>query len=250
VAAVAAERVVAAVRDAVAARGRAFVALAGGTTPMALYRRLAAPCADGGGSRELMPWSRIDWFLGDERLVPPDHAECNYRMIRASLFAHAGADLRRLHRPRTELQDAAAIAQEYDAELLRAFGIGVAELPCFDLVLLGMGADGHTASLFPADRSPAPAPAEFDSPFRSPRVALPWVHKLGARRLTLTAAVFNNARQVLFLVSGAEKAPALAQVLTGAPDPARWPSQQIRPVHGNLCFVVDEAAAGLLSRVP
>ena len=206
---------------AVAARGRCRVALAGGSTPRGLFRVL--------GQEARLPWGAVDWYWGDERQVHPEHPDSNYRMARETLFAFAPVAPERIHPMAGADPDAAAAALRYEAELRWAFP---EPWPRFDLVLLGLGTDGHTASLFPG----SPALAE-----RERLVLAPWVEKLGQHRLTLTLPVFNQAASIMFLVSGADKAPMVAQVLDGGPP---VPAQLIRPVAGELRWFLDAAAAG------
>jgi 6-phosphogluconolactonase len=206
---------------AVAARGGCRVALAGGSTPRGLFRALA--------EQPRFPWGAVDWYWGDERHVPPEHPDSNYRMAREALFDAAPVAPGRIHPMPGGDPDAQAAALSYEAELRRAFP---EPWPRFDLVLLGLGTDGHTASLFPG----SPALAE-----RERLVLAPWVERLGHHRLTLTLPVFNQAASILFLVSGADKAAMVAQVLGGGPP---VPAQLIRPVAGELRWFLDAAAAG------
>ncbi|NOY99545.1 MAG: 6-phosphogluconolactonase [Chloroflexi bacterium] len=218
---------------AVKARGRCLVALAGGGTPRRLYQLLAAPpLADS------LPWAHIHWFWGDERCVPPDDAGSNYGQVRQIIFDRVPAPEENIHRMRGELPPKQA-AQDY-ARQLRAYADAGLDWPRFDLVLLGLGADGHTASLFPG--SPPDAGAA------SPTLAVTADYDgRPAQRVTLTPPVFNRARQVFFLVSGAEKADALAATLRGAHDPTRWPAQRIQPREGEVTWLADEAAARQLN---
>jgi len=223
----AAEAVAEAAAIAVAERGRFTIALAGGATPRPLYALLADA---GAPFRARVPWDRVHVFFGDERCVPPDHAESNWRMAREALLDPV--------RPASawrmpgEQPDPAAAAAAYEAVLARFFGVSAAggSPPAFDVVLLGLGADGHTASLFPG--SPA-----LEETVRW--VAAPWVPRLGAHRLTLTLPVLNAAREALFLVAGADKADALRRVLAGD---AALPAARVRPAGGAI-FYVDRAAA-------
>jgi 6-phosphogluconolactonase len=178
-------------------------------------------------------------FFGDERHVPPDHADSNYRMVKEALLAHAPIPDANVHRIRTEMPDAADAAADYEQTIRNAFQIRPGEWPRFDLVLLGMGPDGHTASLFP------------DTPVlheRSRMAAAVWVVSMQTWRVTLTPPVLNRARAVLFLVSGAEKASTLHAVLEGPPEPDRLPAQLIAPSDGLVHWFVDTAASAQLSR--
>jgi 6-phosphogluconolactonase len=235
VGAAAAHEFVRCARSALAARGRFSVALAGGSTPRRSYERLGeAPL------RGQVDWDGVDFFWSDERAVPPDHRDSNYRMACEALLDRLAIDARRLHRMQGERADLDAAARDYEAELARAFGVAPSdEPPALDLVFLGLGGDGHTASLFPHTAAL--------------RETTRWavanhVPRLGARRLTLTAPILNRAARVVFLVAGAEKADILAEVLEGPADPERLPSQLIRPQSGALVWIVDRLAAARLTR--
>jgi 6-phosphogluconolactonase len=219
------------VRSAVVERGTCSVALSGGSTPQRLFRLLAA------AGREALPWEHVDLWWGDERTVPPDHAESNYRMAREALIDPLGLAASHVHRIAGELPDPEAAARAYSRELVAALG----SPPTFDLVLLGMGPDGHTASLFPG----SPALEETTRWIVANPVTSPLVHGT-TTRITLTAPAINAARHVRFLVGGADKAASLAQVLEGERDPARFPSQLIAPSDGDLAWFVDAAAAAAL----
>jgi len=223
-----AERFVARAVEAVAARGRFAVALAGGTTPRAAYALLALP-----HYAARVDWARVHVFWGDERCVPPEHPDSNYRMARQALLEHVPIPLENVHRLRGEL-DPRQAADACERELRSFFAGGP---PAFDLVLLGLGRDGHTASLFPG----AAAPGETGR-----WAVAEYVEALGAWRLTLTPVLFNAAAEVIFMVSGADKAERLRQVIVGPYQPQRLPAQAIRPVQGNLRWLVDAAAAGWL----
>jgi 6-phosphogluconolactonase len=215
---------------AVADRGRFTVALSGGSTPRRLYRLLSDVQAS---FRAQIPWERTHVFFGDERHVPPDHPESNYRMAHEALLAHVPAAS--VHRIQGEESDPARAAAAYEAELRRFFELSDpgAAPPQFDLVLLGLGPDGHTASLFP--RSPALEER------RKWAVGV-FVERLRAHRITLTLSVINRAREVLFLVSGAEKAEALARVFAHATGAEPLPAARVRPESGTLLWIVDRAA--------
>jgi 6-phosphogluconolactonase len=181
-----------------------------------------------------MPWDRTLVFFGDERGVPVDHPESNYGMARAALLSRVPLPEENVHRI-DGVGDAAAGASKYESEL-RAF-FGDSAWPRFDLVMLGMGDDGHTASLFPGSAALGE---------RQAWVAANWVEKFQTWRITLTAPAINAARRVLFLVTGAAKAERLREVLEGERDPSRLPSQMIRPGDGTLEWFVDRAAAAKL----
>jgi len=211
---------------------RFTVALSGGGTPKALYRLLAAPPYVG-----QIPWERVHLFWGDERHVPPDDAESNYRMVREALLSKITIPAENVHRVRTEAPDAADVARDYADNIRGFFQLQPNQWPRFDLVLLGLGPDGHTASLFPG------TDALRDT---TGLVAAPWVEKFDAHRITLTAPAINNAAAVAFLVAGAAKAGVLSAVIEGPRDPDRLPAQLIAPTDGALLWMLDEAAAGSL----
>ena len=230
-AAVAADEFVRQTTKAVAVHGRCAVALAGGSTPFALYERLARRCLDS------VPWDRIHFFWSDERHVAPDHEDSNFRAAKHAMFDGVPVADDHVHRIRTELPDAAAAAADYERTLRDFFNLTDRQWPVFDLVLLGMGADGHTASLFP----------ESDALNNGDRLVLaPWVTKLGTYRITLSIPVLNHAAQVIFLVSGREKAQTLQAVLNGPSQPQQLPAQAIRPKTGRLLWLVDRDAASQL----
>jgi 6-phosphogluconolactonase len=213
-------------QEAMDERGRFAVALAGGSTPKATYEVLARDYANE------LDWSRVHVFFGDERIVPPDDEDSNYRMAYETLLSHVPVGS--VHRMRGELPpDEAAAAYE---EELRAF-FGQVDVPRFDLILCGLGEDGHTLSLFPET-------AALDVNDRWV-VANP-VLKLGTTRLTLTIPVLNASRAVTFLVAGENKAEALKEVLEGDADPRAYPAKLVRPESRDLTLMVDRAAAGLL----
>jgi 6-phosphogluconolactonase len=229
VARAAAERFVELAQAAVGERGRFAAALSGGSTPRRAYELLA-----GEDYRGRVDWPRAHLFFGDERMVPPDDSESNYRMAGEALLSRVPIPPENVHRI-NGLGDALANARLYEDELRTFFNDDA--WPRFDLVLLGMGDDGHTASLFPGT-------AALDE--RAAWVAANWVEKFNAYRVTLTAPAINRAAHVLFLVTGAGKAEALGEVLRGEPDPRRLPSQLIRPLDGALEWLVDRAAAARL----
>lgn len=226
--AAAAGRVASRIEAAIAARQRANVCLTGGRTPRRFYELL------GDVSR---PWrARIDWtrvhvFWGDERHVPPDHADSNFGMAHRSLLAHLPIPADHVHRIRAELPDAAAAAREYEATL-RA----VASQPLFDLLLLGLGEDAHVASIFPGSNLLTLAPQQT-------LVAAVWVEHLNAWRITLTPAALLDAGAIVVLVSGASKAAAVRAALDEPEDVTRWPAQLLRAAAGRVEWVIDSAAA-------
>jgi 6-phosphogluconolactonase len=221
----AAERVVAAANRA-ADEGRTFsIALAGGSTPKALYELLAS---DAFKSR--VDWAKVEIFFGDERNVPPDHKDSNYRMAHQALLSRVPIPGDNVYRMAGEL-DAEEAAKEYGQTLKEKFGDGG-----LDMVLLGMGDDGHTASLFPET-------AALDE--KKHRAVANHVPKLNAWRITLSAPFINRAREVLILVAGASKATRVREVLEEVPDPRRLPVQLIQPVEGTLTWLIDAGAAGM-----
>lgn len=232
-AAAAAEAFSAAAVEAAASRGRFLVALSGGSTPQALFTLLAhSPY------QERINWPATHVFWGDERLVPAHDPGSNYYHAQRLLLEKVPIPPSQVHRVHGELSALDAV-EEYERQLA-AVTAGDRAWPRFDLALMGMGADGHTASLFPGSS----APTEKTRPVLS--VTADYAGR-PAQRVTLTPPVFNDARQVLFLVSGADKAPALAAVLNGPLDIQTWPAQSIQPVSRNLTWFVDQAAAKLVN---
>jgi len=225
----AADEFVRCAREAIATRGRFTVALSGGSTPKRLYQLLASELF-----RDQIDWGRVVIFWSDERCVPPDHADSNYRMAREAMLTHLPIPAEQIHRMEAERSDREAAARDYETVLARVFGVNLGnEPPALDLILLGMGPDGHTASLFPYTQA-------LD---QTRRWVVPnHVPQLNTDRLTLTRPILNRGRKVLFLVAGADKAERLAEVLAGPADPKRLPAQSIRPA-GCLLWFVDSAAA-------
>ena len=231
VARVATRRFVELAREAIDARGRFSVALAGGSTPKVIYELLASD-----EFRDQVDWASVHIFFGDERSVPPDHHDSNYRMASEALLTRVPIPPDNVHRMVGE-GDAVANARLYEDEL-REFFNG-APWPEFDLIMLGMGDDGHTASLFPGSRALAEQQAW---------VVSNWVEKFNTFRITLTAPAINHAAHVMFIVTGAGKADRLPEVLQGARDTDRLPSQLIKPTHGMLEWFTDKAAAANLNK--
>jgi 6-phosphogluconolactonase len=204
------------------------VALAGGSTPQSLYRLLAD---DKGPYRTRVPWESTHVFFGDERMVPPDDPDSNARMAFEALLRHVPVPEEQVHRIRGENPDPDRAAEEYEEMLRDTFRLAGREQPRFDLVLLGLGADGHTASLFPGDRALR----------ETERLAVPATAPVPPHaRVTLALPVLNAASSVLFLVSGAAKAPAVQRVRKGEDLPAA----RVRPSSGALLWLCDRAAAG------
>lgn len=216
--------------EAVAGRGRFLVALSGGTTPIPLYELLAkAPY------RAQVDWSLTHVFWGDERCVPVEDLENTYRQVYDLLLGRVPIPSGNVHRVRTELEPDEAAA-DYALEL-RKFATAPDAWPRFDLVLLGLGSDGHTASLFPGSEEPQGVPVLAVTGHYENRPS---------QRVTLSSGVFNSARTVLFLVSGRGKAEVLKRVLYGGSEPENLPGQRIHPTEGKVIWMVDRAAASLL----
>ena len=223
-----ADAIVAAATGAIAARGRFLLVLSGGSTPRALYELLATPAY-----AARIDWTRTHVFWGDERCVPPDDRSSNYRMAREALLDKVPISPEAIHRLRGEDPPAAAAAA-YEADLRQVFGAGA---PRFDVVLLGMGDNGHTASLFPH----LTAVREM-----SRWVVAEYVGEVSMWRLTMTPPALNAAARVLFVVVGAEKADMLRRVLQGPRDIDALPAQVVAPASGVLTWLVDTAAAANL----
>jgi 6-phosphogluconolactonase len=234
----AAEKFVEIAAGAIEERGDFTVALAGGSTPKALYQLLASDKFE-----NEIDWSKVFFFFGDERNVPPDDAESNFRMANENLFRSLKISEKNIFRWLTEEKSVVAAADDYESRIRDFFGkkgllIDESDTePSFDLILLGMGADGHTASLFPFTEALSET-AKF-------AVANP-VEKLKTTRLTLTFPVINNARNIIFLVAGAEKAETARAVLEGDFQPHKFPSQNVRPRDGAMWWLLDEKAASNL----
>lgn len=227
----AAEEFVSSARAAIGAQGRFSVALSGGSTPKALYSLLAA-------NYPSFAWNRVFLFFGDERHVPPTDPQSNYRMVNESLLTKIAIPAENVFRVLAENPDADAAASAYEAQLRRFFDVKTGEFPRFDLILLGMGPDGHTASLFPDS-----AALEEQSRF----VVANWVAKFNTHRITFTFPVLNRAAEVMFMASGPDKADMLHQVLEGHSTPP-LPSQRVQPSDGKLLWMLDEPAATKLAR--
>lgn len=220
-----AERFIELARRSAQASGRFSAALSGGSTPKQLYSLLAAP-----GYVERVPWQQVHLFWGDERCVPPDHAESNFRMVHEALLSKIDLPAQNVHRIPAELEPQAAAAR-YEEHLRDFFGQGPGALPPFDLILLGIGEDGHTASLFPGS----------DALQQTERlVAAPYVEQLKSHRLTLTLPVLNHGAEDWFLVSGSGKARVVREILSGSAD---LPAAKVNPAHGKLVWFITQDAA-------
>jgi len=204
------------------------VALSGGSTPKSLYSVLA---------RSALPWDKIFFFWSDERHVPPDHPDSNYRMAKEALLSKVPVPPENIFRVRAEEKNANVVAKDYEEALRSFFGLRPGEFPRFDLILLGLGPDGHTASLFP--NTAALNETKL-------LVVANWVEKFKANRITFTYPVLNNAACVIFLVSGADKADMVRTVLEDGR--ADLPSQRVHPVNGRLLWLLDKGAASKLSK--
>jgi 6-phosphogluconolactonase len=209
------------------------IALSGGSAQH-LYTLLT----DDVSLRDRIPWANIHFFWGDERHVAPDHAESNFRMAYETMLSKIPVPPENIHRVHAEIADAEKAAAEYEQQIRSFFELQSGQIPRFDCVLLGMGPDGHTASLFPAT-------AALHEKQRL--VMANFVEKFQAYRITLTAHVINNAGIIIFVVSGENKAKTLKAVLKGEPQPELYPSQLIRPAHGKLLWLVEQSAAWPLS---
>jgi len=219
--------------EAVSARGRVRIAVSGGSTPKATFALLADPAHP---FLTRMPWEHIELFFVDERTVPPDNPDSNYRMTREALLNKVNLRPDQIHRIQGELEPEVAAA-EYEYDIRRTFRLEGAEAPRFDIVTLGMGDDGHTASLFP----------HTDAIHEIGRLVVAnQVPQKDTWRVTLTWPVINHAREVFFLIAGQDKAQPLRDVFLGPKDVERLPSQLIWPASGILTLILDKAAAALL----
>jgi 6-phosphogluconolactonase len=234
----AAEKFVEKANEAIKNSGVFAVSLAGGSTPKSLYGLLASD-----KFRDRIDWAKVYFFFGDERHVPPDDEQSNFRMANENLFMPLKISEENIRRWKTAEDDAEWIAFLYEHSIWDFFEEKDRfpetddGLPSFDLILLGMGADGHTASLFP----------NTDALNEEEIIAVAnWVEKLDAFRLTVTFPLINSAANIIFLVTGAEKAEALREVLQGEYQPDKFPAQKVKPVNGNLLWLVDAPAARFL----
>lgn len=223
------------IRAAVARDGVCRLALAGGSTPRLLHGVLATD-----PRFHAVPWGQVDVFWGDERTVPPDHAESNYRMAFETLISKVPIDPARVYRVLAEDPDHQRAAARYEDTLRATFTVDTRDIPRFDLVLLGVGADGHTASLFPDS-------AAIHE--RQRLVVAAWSSAYQTWRITLTFPVLNAASQITFLVSGATKAAAVAAAIDPPADATAPPAAHVQPIDGNVTWLLDRAAAQHLSQV-
>lgn len=227
----AAEKFVEIGNQAIERNNRFAVALSGGSTPKRLFQTLTSD-----EFRIRLDWTKTHFFFGDERFVPPASNESNYRTARENLFEPLRIKPENVSRWRTEFPIEVA-AEDYENELKRVFAFKASEIPRFDLILLGMGADGHTASLFP----------ETAALNETQKLAVAnRVEKLDSFRLTFTFPLVNNAANIIFLIAGAEKAETLQKVLKGEFEPHKFPAQNVKPNAGNLFYFLEKDAASLI----
>jgi 6-phosphogluconolactonase len=230
----AAQEFVQAAASAVREKGSFHVALAGGSTPKALYSLLATDQA----LRSQVPWDKTHLFFGDERHVGPEHPDSNYRMATEAMISKVPLKPQQVTRIKGEYPDTEQAALEYEKSLRDNFKLKAGEYPRFDLLLAGMGNEGHTLSLFPGTKAL----------HTNGRVAVRnWVGKLYTERITLTAPAASNAARILFMVTGADKALALKAVLEGPYEPEQLPAQFLQPKNGKLLWLVDTAAGSMLA---
>ena len=230
----AAQEFVQAAASAVREKGSFNIALAGGSTPKALYSLLVNDPT----LRSQVPWDKMHLFFGDERHVAPDHPDSNFRMATEAMISKSPMKPEQVTRIKGEYPDAGQAALEYEEALREYFKLKNGEYPRFDFMLVGMGNEGHTLSLFPGTKA-----LHADG-----RIAVRnWVGKLYAERITLTAPAASNAARVIFMATGADKAPALKAVLEGPFEPEQLPAQLLQPKNGKLLWLVDTAAGSMLS---
>lgn len=230
-----AEMIALAARDAVVRSGRFTIALSGGPAPGPVFELLAD---EGQPYRRDMPWNDVYFFWGDERHVPPSHRDSNYRLAYETMLSKVPVPEENVHRIRAELADAAEAAELYEATLRQFFKPAIGGFPRFNLMLQGLGANGHTASLFPGTSA-------LTEHRRA--VVATWVEILQAHRITVTYPVLNNAAIALFVVSGEETADALNQVLFGPRFSTPLPAQLVAPTSGRLVWLADQEAASRLA---
>jgi 6-phosphogluconolactonase len=230
----AAQEFVESATSAVREKGSFNVALAGGSTPKALYGLLVTDAA----LRSQVPWDKMHLFFGDERHVAPDHSDSNFRMATEAMISKSSLKPEQVTRIKGEYPATERAALEYEKALREYFKLKDGEYPRFDLLLVGMGSEGHTLSLFPGTKA---LHAEGRAVVRN------WVGKLYTERITLTAPAASNAARILFMVTGADKALALKAVLEGPYEPEQLPAQLLQPKNGKLLWLVDTAAGGMLA---
>ena len=220
--------------QAIKKRDRFSIALAGGSTPRTLYQLLAAE-----EFRSQIDWTKVFFFFGDERDVSPASTQSNFKMVNETLLKPLEISKKNFFRWQTEIINALETAEQYEQRIRKFFDLKEHEFPRFDLILLGMGDDGHTASLFP----------HTEALLETKRIAVAnLVKKLDSYRLTLTFPTINNAFNVIFLVCGENKAKTLQIILEGEFQPEKFPSQLVKPTDGKMQWLIDEAAAGSLTK--
>ncbi len=222
------------IERAVQERKKCMIALSGGNTPRKLYERLA--------TKEFVsriPWESTYWFFGDERHVPPDHDDCNYKMASDSLLSKVPIPHGNIYRIMAEKPDPPSIAAQYELTIMKAFNLAPGELPVFDLMFLGIGTDGHTASLFP--HSEALQVTKRMATANNIPETEDW-------RVTMTFPVINESKNILFLVAGEDKAEALRQVLEGQSNPEEFPAQLVCQKRGFQLWLIEKSAAALLKQ--
>jgi 6-phosphogluconolactonase len=216
--------------ESIAARGQFAVALSGGSTPKGMYLLLASD-----SYKDKIDWNKVKLFWGDERSVPPDNNQSNYRMANESMISKLTIPTENVHRMYAESSDIETAAKDYENILKQVLGFSDGEQPRFDLILLGMGDDGHTASLFPGTKALTE---------KERTVVVKWVEKFNNNRITFTPPAINNARNIVFMAAGAKKVQPLKEVLVGERNPDLYPSQLIQPIDGKLIWLVDDDATG------
>jgi 6-phosphogluconolactonase len=219
---------------AVSKKGSFDLVLSGGSTPKTLYSLLVSDLA----LHSQLPWDKMHLFFGDERHVGPDDSQSNYHMASEAMISKSPLKPEQVFRIKGEYAESEQAAKEYEQAIREHFKLSDGQFPRFDLVLLGMGPEGHVASLFPGTKALR----------ENRRIAVHnWVGKVLMDRITLTAPAINNAANVICMVTGAEKAPALAAVLEHVYEPEQLPAQLIQPANGSLLWLVDTAAGGMLT---
>ena len=230
----AAEKFVEIAKEAIEKRGQFTVALSGGSTPKSLFKLLSSD-----NFNDKVDWRKAFFFFGDERNVLPDNAESNFRMANENLFAPLKINSQNIFRWQTELENAEIIAENHEKSIIDFFKLTENDFPRFDLILLGMGADGHTASLFPFTEALSV----------TDKIAVAnKVEKLQTTRLTFTFPTINNAANIIFLVAGADKTAALREVLEGESAPQKYPSQNIKPLNGEFFWLLDAQCGKIIKQ--
>lgn len=227
----AAERLIRLAQDAIERSGRFIVALSGGSTPRALYSLLASP-----GYNERIPWAKVHLYWGDERCVPPHHPDSNFLMVQETLLANITIPRENFHRIAAEL-DPQVAAADYEEQIRKLFQLSPGGLPRFDLILLGLGEDGHTASLFPESETLKDT---------QHIVVATYVDKLNAHRVTLTLPVINRAAEVIFLVAGPDKTSVVKRIVSDPPQAPDLPAARVCPANGRLVWLITKDAASEL----